>query len=277
MQFGLLGFACDEGVRRNQGRPGAADAPRVFREILNKTHLSSYKDFGDVACLDTDLEAAQKKLGLRVFEMLSQGYQPVIIGGGHETAYGHFLGISQFLKDKNCGIINFDAHFDLRPLLQNHRGSSGTPFLQIALERQTKKLDFDYLVIGIQPFSNSQALFEQAQHWGVSYVLAENLEREAPAHIARMLNQHEFIYLSICLDVFAEACAPGVSAPQAFGLFPQAILPLIKQIKHSQKQLSCDIAELAPSYDRQNTTAQLAVHLMGILIEGYRPRSQTPL
>src|SRR3989338_8911332 len=265
MQFGLLGFACDEGVRRNQGRPGAADAPRVFREILNKTHLSSYKDFGDVACLDTDLEAAQKKLGLRVFEMLSQGYQPVIIGGGHETAYGHFLGISQFLKNKNCGIINFDAHFDLRPLLKNKFGTSGTPFLQIALERQAKKLDFDYLVLGIQPFSNSQALFEQARNLGVFHVLAENLEQQASIQIKQILDRHEFIYLSICLDFFAEAFAPGVSAPQALGLFPQQILPLLKQIKHSQKIVSIDIVELAPAYDRQNSTAKLAASLMGYL------------
>ena len=30
----LIGFACDEGVRRNQGRTGAAQAPDVIRRAL---------------------------------------------------------------------------------------------------------------------------------------------------------------------------------------------------------------------------------------------------
>lgn len=271
MRFGLLGFLCDEGVRRNHGRPGAFEGPQVFREVLKKINCPTPADFGDVACLDSDLEAAQKKLGQKTFEILSQNYTPLIIGGGHETAYGHFLGISKFLDHKNCGIINFDAHFDLRPLLENQLGSSGTPFLQIARERQQKNLNFDYLVLGIQPFSNSPALFQQAHDLKVSYVLAENLSQYAPAQIDRMLHQHEFIYLSICLDVFAEAFAPGVSSPQTLGLFPHQILPLLKQITQSNKLISCDMAELAPAYDRQNTTAKLAASLAASIMHDKSP------
>ena len=33
-QIALLGFACDEGVKRNQGRTGAAGAPDVLRKAL---------------------------------------------------------------------------------------------------------------------------------------------------------------------------------------------------------------------------------------------------
>lgn len=271
MNFGLLGFACDEGVRRNNGRPGAADGPKAFREALQKInwHTSSkapFTDFGDISCEPGDLESAQVALGEKAFEILSEHQTSVIIGGGHETAWGHFQGISKFLGNQNCGIINFDAHFDLRPLLQNKLGTSGTPFLQIAHERQAKNLVFDYLVLGIQPFSNSDALFKQAQNLNVSSVLAENLEQEAPAQISAMLKRHDHIYLTICLDVFAESAAPGVSAPQALGLFPGQILPLLKQIKQSNKLIAIDIAELAPCYDRQNTTAKLAASLMASLI-----------
>lgn len=262
MNFGLLGFACDEGVRRNHGRPGAFLGPNVFREVLSKINMPVFRDFGDIECLDSDLETAQENLSLKVVEILSQNYMPFVVGGGHETAYGHFLGISKFLGQKNCGIINFDAHFDLR---SSNLGTSGTPFLQIAHERQEKKLKFDYLVLGIQPFSNSQVLFNQARDLEVSYVLAENLEKQAPAAIDKILSQHEFIYLSICLDIFAEAFAPGVSAPQVLGVFPHQVLPLLRQIMQSNKVISCDIVELAPIYDRQNTTAKLAASLMATL------------
>ncbi|MEI6806174.1 MAG: formimidoylglutamase [Myxococcaceae bacterium] len=271
MSFGLLGFECDEGVRRNNGRPGAADGPKAFREALEKInwHTSTqppFTDFGNISCEPGDLESAQTALGTKVFEILSQQKTPVLIGGGHEIAWGHFQGISKFLGKKNCGIINFDAHFDLRPLLQNKLGTSGTPFLQIAHERQAKNLAFDYLVLGLQAFSNSDALFKQGQDLKVSYVLAENLEQEAPEQISAILKRHDHIYLTICLDVFAESAAPGVSAPQALGLFPGQILPLLKQIKQSNKLVAIDIAELAPHYDRQETTAKLAANLMAYLI-----------
>lgn len=271
MHFGLLGFSCDEGVRRNNGRVGAAAGPKAFREALKKINWHTrdkppFTDFGDVICHAGDLESAQKELSDRVLTLLQTHETPIVIGGGHETAYGHFLGLSKFLGTQNIGIINFDAHFDLRPVLENNLGTSGSPFFQIAQERRKKNLDFDYLVLGIQPFSNSESLFKTAQDLKVSYVLAENLEQEAPSQIDAILKRHEFIYLSICLDIFAESAAPGVSAPQALGLLPSQILPLLKQIKRSKKIMALDIVELAPCYDRQETTAKLAAGLMAYLI-----------
>jgi formiminoglutamase len=266
MNFGLLGFACDEGVRRNNGRVGASLGPKSFREALKKINWHTHEkppfiDFGDVTCHDGDLEFAQQELSKKVLTLLQSQQKSLVIGGGHETAFGHFCGLSKYLGVKNIGIINFDAHFDLRPVLENNLGTSGTPFLQIAHERKAKNLEFDYLVLGIQPFSNSDSLFKTAQDLKVTSVLAENLEQEAPVQIKAMLERHEFIYLSICLDVFAESAAPGVSAPQALGLLPSQILPLLKQIKHSQKVIGLDIVELAPAYDRQDTTAKLAASL----------------
>ena len=61
-----------------------------------------------------------------------------------------------------------------------------------------------------------------------------------------------------CLDVFDQSFAPGVSAPQAFGLNPWQVWQLIKPIVLSNKIISLDIAELAPPLDIDNRTARLA-------------------
>ena len=34
--FGILGYACDEGVKRNNGRQGAVNGPKAIREQLGK-------------------------------------------------------------------------------------------------------------------------------------------------------------------------------------------------------------------------------------------------
>ena len=287
--YQLIGFPCDEGVRRNNGRPGAAQGPKAFRQHWQA--VNNCEDLGDINCHESNLEAAQIALGNRVYQILSAGHSSIVIGGGHETAWGHFQGISRFLGNQNCGIINFDAHFDLRPLIDDKLGSSGTPFLQIAKERQNKNLDFDYLVLGIQPDANSDALFQTAKELDVKFVLAESVmpaqagelsyqrrlasspmsrppldaslrwHDKALAQIDAILSRHEYIYLSICLDVFAKTDAPGVSAPQALGLSPEQVKPLLRRIKQSGKVIALDIAELAPAYDIDNKTAKLAASL----------------
>ena len=68
----------------------------------------------------------------------------------------------------------------------------------------------------------------------------------------------ENIHLSICCDVFNSANAPGVSAPQPFGLEPEMVLSFVKQILRSGKVISFDISEVSPRFDHDDNTAKLA-------------------
>lgn len=89
----------DQGVMRNNGRPGAARAPEQIRNHLLKLtpHTKYFKrstaflqqvfDAGNLL-LTGDLEKDQSILSKVVSEYLEQDTIPVIIGGGHETASG---------------------------------------------------------------------------------------------------------------------------------------------------------------------------------------------
>ena len=131
----IIGFESEEGVRRNKGQLGAAKAPNALRSELAKLpwKLSNGKhlaDIGTIECIGNDLEKAQQQLGEVVSKVLHKEMTPIILGGGHETAYGHYLGVRDYIGDKaKLGIINIDAHFDLRPY--DEQTSSGTMFRQI--------------------------------------------------------------------------------------------------------------------------------------------------
>ena len=134
----LIGFACDAGVARNHGRVGAAAAPNVLRQFLGNMPAQAQQrmvDAGDVVCAGDGLEAAQRAFAHEVTQLLQQGFFPIGMGGGHEIAFASFSGWSDFLAanhpQANLGIINLDAHFDLR---RDAQATSGTPFLQIAQE-----------------------------------------------------------------------------------------------------------------------------------------------
>lgn len=268
--YAIIGFCSDEGVRRNAGRPGAALAPALIRQALGRlavhwTKDVSLIDVGDVVCVDGQLEASQSALQSVVSLVISQGYKPIVLGGGHETAYGHFQGIKMASPGKKMGIINFDAHFDLRIPHQN-QSTSGTPFYQISEYLKKEQEEFDYLCLGIQRSANTDQLFQTAESLAVNYIFANDIHQQHPAFfyqdIDDFIQMQEGIYLSFCMDVLAQSVAPGVSAPQAFGLYPTQVLPLIERIIQSKKVVAFDLVEVCPAQDVSGMTVNLAAQLI---------------
>jgi formiminoglutamase len=267
LAFALVGFCCDEGIRRNSGRIGAADGPKAIRQALAKLQLHRKNilcyDAGDIICSGSELEEAQANLSQVIHTLLTQQLIPIVMGGGHEMAFGHFEGIVQSYPQPEFNIVNFDAHFDMRPLLSENKGSSGTPFLQIAKAQHNRKSLFNYYCIGIQPSSNSPDLFETAAQYHAQIFSADEVyQNNLYNFIQRILDTQKNIYVSICLDVFASAYAPGVSAPQALGLTPWQVIPALRNLAQSGKVVSYDIAELSPPYDSDARTAKLAAALI---------------
>jgi formiminoglutamase len=275
--YALIGFACDEGVRRNFGRTGAAKGPDACRQSLANAPIGDIDDLrlydvGSVACWDGDLPGAQAALAHVVQLVLRKGVKPLVLGGGHETAWGHFQGMALAYPGERIGIINIDAHYDLRPLPDNGEGTSGTPFLQIAHLCHEENTPFDYTVIGIQKRSNTQLLTETACKLDVTTVYAQDLVADSSgttaAVITQVLERNDKVYLTVCLDVFSAAHAPGVSAPQPLGVGPWQVMPVIQQVAASGKVIGFDICELAPQYDRDGATSLLAATLVSTYIHG---------
>ena len=264
--FGILGFQCDEGVRRNNGRMGAADAPDKIRSALAKLpwafpENTMVYDVGNIKCENERMEEAQEELGNAVQHLLKNNATPVILGGGHETFYGHYLGGRKAVgSEAKIGIINLDAHFDLRPY--DKQTSSGTMFKQI-LEQDP---NCGYMVVGIQHQGNTLALFETAKKHRVQFLLEEELSmmelERIRGQICAFSARHDYIMLTLCMDAFSSAYAPGVSAPSPFGLEPKLVRALIRYIVSNKKLLSSDVSEVNPLYDENNKTVQLAAYLI---------------
>lgn len=263
MQFALVGFACDEGVRRNKGRVGAKEAPNTIRSYLANlpydTKSTQIVDVGNIHCAGRQLEHAQRQLGFYVATLLRNNYRPFILGGGHETLYGHYIGVRETVgKEASIGIINIDAHFDLRI---DETPSSGTMFRQI-LEVDDRA---QYLCLGIQPLGNTEQLFQTAKELGVHYLMADDVTRldETYEMIEQFANENDYILVTLCTDVIDQAHAPGVSAPAPFGLHPQIVRSLLRYIIRLDNFTSFDISEVNPTYDMDGRTARLVSYLLG--------------
>lgn len=285
----LLGFACDAGVVRNQGRSGAALGPQALRKALANMgwhHADMVAwDFGDIACEDGHLEAAQESLAETVAAVLEEGHRTVVLGGGHEIAYGTFSGLHRWARKTHpsarLGIINLDAHFDLRRPGANGP-SSGTPFLQIHDDLESRGEPFRYCCLGIARPSNTAALFDRANDLGVSWRLDEDCTvRHLDATLAtldRFLDGCDLVHLTIDLDALPHAVMPGVSAPAARGIPLEVVEAVVDRVRTARgilgpKLAIADLAELNPAQDSSGISARVAAMLCDRLV---RPRRAPP-
>lgn len=275
----LLGFASDEGVRRNKGRVGAADGPPALRQALASLALQRplpLYDAGDVVVANDDLEAAQAEFGRHLAQCLERGHFTVGLGGGHEIAYASFLGLQQALGADahwRLGVLNIDPHFDLREAPQ---ATSGTGFLQIARAQAQAGRPFHYAVVGVSETSNTRVLFDRASELGVQFLLDDDCRLDRIATVERFVEQFiasvDHVYLTVDLDVLPASVGPGVSAPAALGTAPEVVQAVVEQLARSGKLLHADFAELCPRLDLDARTARTAARLIHRIVTTRRER-----
>jgi formiminoglutamase len=147
-KYVLLGIPEDIGVRANYGRPGAASAwQSAIKSIANIQHnrfskgsqiivlghINVAEEMRDVENLDFNdiddrsklsqlVEKIDKEVSHIIFNIIKAGKTPIIIGGGHNNAYGNIKGAA-LAKGKPVNAVNFDAHSDFRILEGRHSGN----------------------------------------------------------------------------------------------------------------------------------------------------------
>ncbi|MCW9708447.1 formimidoylglutamase [Fodinibius salsisoli] len=259
----IIGFPSDEGVRRNGGRVGAAQAPDEIRKALyhmtpdaEETKLFTQllehaMDIGNVQ-VKGELADDQEALADITASYVEQGTIPIILGGGHETAYGHFLGYAK--AELETAIFNLDAHTDVRPL-KDGKPHSGSPFRQ-ALKYPDGWAE-SYLVAGLQPHVVAKAHVEFIQKEGGSVLFRDETNITS---ISGFFHQHssDRLMVTFDMDVVDQSQAPGVSAPCTNGLPVDLWLTAAYLAGRNEQVTSFDLSEFNPKYDRDGQTAKLA-------------------
>ncbi|MFI1743869.1 formimidoylglutamase [Thalassobellus sediminis] len=144
----IIGLPEDIGVFANYGKTGTSKTWEATLKVLlniqsnqftkaNKVLILGHLDFtaelSKISILDQskkkDIEKARKlvaEIDTYVSHVINQivlaGKKPIIIGGGHNNAYGNIKGTSLAIG-KPINVINFDAHSDFRQEEGRHSGN----------------------------------------------------------------------------------------------------------------------------------------------------------
>lgn len=270
----ILGVCNEVGVLANGGRPGAMEGPIFFRKAftrLTDVCLGERRlwDAGDVpSSVDYPVffEATEAVVSL----CLGRGAHPIVIGGGHDCAFGDYLGL------KSLGapaVLNIDAHLDMRPV---EGPSSGNPFHRMLLDGLP---GVDLAAVGLQRERNARAHVASALEQGVHLHFLEpgrelDVLSEARAALGRFEGAGRHVLASFDVDCVGAAWASGVSALNPWGISSDTAIQLARMFGRCPAVDVFDLMEYAPAYDKDGRTGWLLAFLASEFILGLGERVQ---
>jgi guanidinopropionase len=266
LDVALIGVPMDLGV---SNRPGARFGPRAVRSIerIGPYHpifrgvpsgAVRAADVGDVPFrsrfnLEQSLEDIEHYYG----RLKAQGVRPLSVGGDHSITYPILKAIG---KSAPVGLVHIDAHCDTMGAYDGSKFHHGGPFRLAVLDGV---LDPEHTIqIGIRGSSNMFWEFSHAS--GMTVIYMEDFMRmgvNAVAERARAVVGDGPIYVSIDVDGFDPAYAPGTGTPEAGGLEAREGLALVRALS-GLNVVGADVVEVAPQYDPTTNTSQLAAQLL---------------
>ncbi|MDA1008257.1 MAG: formimidoylglutamase [Planctomycetota bacterium] len=279
----IIGYATDRGVTLNGGRAGASEGPRALRRATSNlpVHFKvGLWDAGDCGRDDPSVEPSQRELSTRVAQVRASGGRPLVFGGGHDVAFGNWMGLFESLSceasKEGLISINLDAHLDNRPLPATGP-NSGTSYTQMQNVCHTAAVPFRAAVFGLARECNTAALIKRAALAGETIVWRDEMMNPTlcAESIRRVVSGTGPIHLTIDLDVLSASTAPGVSAPTGIGVSAADVLRVLSILPWN-RVIGVDIAELAPSLETDGRTARTAGSIAFAVVDHWIHGASSP-
>ncbi len=211
-------------------------------------------DWGDVRALRS-WKATASKVQRLAESLFAGGKIPFFAGGDHAVTIPVARALAALGRPVH--VMQFDAHPDLYDEFDGDRVSHACVAARILELPQVASLT----QIGIRTMNAPQQQTARRHADRLHVVEAREIRGEiaVPARIPRAAD----VYVTLDLDVFDPAFAPGVSHPVPAGLTPRAVMNLLQQAPWNL--VGMDVVELNPRFDQGRRTAVLAARL---LLEG---------
>ncbi|MBP6003159.1 MAG: formimidoylglutamase [Pyrinomonadaceae bacterium] len=265
----ILGFPQDEGVRRRDGRVGAAEAPDKIREQFYRlTTFNIRKKIFDLGNTKTDgsLEDAHANHTAVVAQLLRDGKRVIVLGGGGDVSYPDGVAMAEVFGPEWWIGINIDSHLDVRLAPERN---SGTAFRQLIEEKHL--LPTYFYEAGYQSHLTSPTYYDYIRTLGIHRISLELLRSrsEADLELKDQIRQ-KFIghssslntFFGFDLSVVRTADAPGTSSPSPLGLRAGELIQLVKYAASLANTKIIEFTEVNPRFDVDDRTTKLVAIAM---------------
>ncbi|MGC1388308.1 MAG: arginase family protein, partial [Steroidobacteraceae bacterium] len=163
-------------------------------------------------------------------------------------------------RDRPVGLVHIDAHCDTMGAFDDSKFHHGGPFRLAVLDGV---LDPERTIqIGIRGAANVVWEFSYAS--GMTVIEIEEFTARGVAAVAeraRAVVGDGPCYVSVDVDGFDPAFAPGTGTPEVGGITPREGIALLRALT-GLHIIGADVVEVAPQYDPTTNTAQLAAQIL---------------
>jgi len=266
LDVAVVGMPTDLGVTN---RSGARFGPRAVRnverigpyhDVFRAVPQAALRaaDVGDVPFRSRyRLEQTLEDIEAYIRGMHERGIRPLSVGGDHSITYPILKALG---RQRPVGLVHIDAHCDTMGAFDDTKFHHGGPMRLAVLDGV---LDPERTIqIGIRGGANLYWEFSHASGMTVIYMdefigigVAGVIER------IRAVVANGPVYVSVDVDGFDPAYAPGTGTPEVGGLTAREGLALLRSLR-GLDIVGADVVEVAPAYDASTNTAQLAAQLL---------------
>lgn len=281
LKFGLLGLNYD--TEAGRGWPGARYAPNSIRAALsgimnrmedgylfdvNENRLVDYNkiDFKDFGNCDNIAHyehfKALKDMAEEIKKVMAEGYKPILLGGDHSVTNAGIMALHD-VADGKIGIIDFDAHLDLKfdsPVQGKYSGSS-----EIRRATEMEKYDAKNIVeIGPRGF-NYPEHYHFIKESGLGIFTARDVnklgvEEIAKRTLAKVRENTDYVYMTVDIDALDMAYAIGSGGQEPAGLTHFQLSDLIRACAPYVDII--DFVEVNPMTDHRELTSHVCANLL---------------
>ena len=305
MALNIIGMPINHGT----GKLGSNLGPDKFRELNMLDSLNDIgfevHDLGNIevtAASDEDIHRydeklkyydvvvdANTKLAFKVYESISKGNFPLILGGDHSLGLGSIAGVSKHIK--NIGVVWIDAHGDMNThettLTGNIHGmplaasmGKGPDKLVNLFEHRVKVKcenvvhiagrDLDPGEVELINNSNIKAFsMDKVREYGIERIIEESINY--------LRNKVDAIHVSFDIDSIDSSFVPGTGTPVGDGLTVEEAKQLLSAFASSGLMVSLDFVELNPLLDENDETAKLSMNLIKAIFDNYHASMKAQL
>ncbi len=245
----------------SSGKVGSREAPNSIRAMsynletysaFLKRDLKDLKmaDYGNVIVSPGDTTESLRRIKAAVDDI--QGKFPVVVGGEHIITLPVVQ--SMLRKYPKLQVLHFDAHLDLKDEYLGNKYSHVTVMRRLAEILGQKRI----VHVGARSFSEDE------------HVFAKKNDVLKPIGNLADYSFRGPVYVTIDMDVFDPAFAPGVSTPAPSGLLPNEFFGLVGSLRDRMEVIGFDVVETCPPHDNGNVTSLLAAEAIKEMILAFK-------
>lgn len=287
----FMGASMDTSV----GRRGTAFGPQAFRTseiyipwgqgfetasehtMINPIEDLVIADYSDAPIDLLSIERSIVPIHDMVKEIAETGTIPAIIGGDHSLMYPNVVAVTDVYGKGNVGVIHFDAHIDAEAGGFGHYLSHGSPVRRLIEEGHVPGKN--YIQIGLRGWLTGKHMTKWMRDHGMKYHFMAEVEKRGWEAVMKDVFKEvsdgpEYIYVSIDMDGFDPAFAPGAGTPEPGGLTPREMFPVLRSLCAVKQCVGFDIVEINPLVDVGGATSLLANRVAREIMSGIAMRKK---